>query len=919
MVKCYFRFFALVLAFQANVGFAQNEDRISLRLNNGKFSELVSHVESQSSYHFYYNPQQFDSARISVDAENQPLIAILDSVFYNTSNKYTFDKKNVYITTGRELVFELPIGFFNDESQKENTTAAALYDYLYSTEQKARLSEEEKIIEIGPRTNRIKTARASISGFIRNAINGEPVIGAVIYNETTKAGVPTDALGYYEIAIPTGRNDLRISCVGMNTATRKIMLYSSGKLDVELKEYITPLKEVIVEAERGANISGTQMGLDKMDIKTMKQVPVAFGETDVLKVVLTLPGVQSVGESSTGLNVRGGTTDQNLILFDEATIYNSSHLFGFFSAFNPDVVKGVELYKSGVPAEYGGRLSSVMEVTTREGNKKKFGGSGGISFITGRLTLEGPIKKGKSSFLIGGRSTYSDWLLQKVDNKNIQNSDGAFYDLNLHINSEINEKNTIDVTGYFSDDRFKLNNDTLYTYNNINGAINWKHTFTKKLFSEFSTSFSEYKYNVSTNDNPTYAGDLSYKIDQLNGKGDFSYFLNDKHTLNFGVNVIRYDLEPGTRLPFGPTSIVTPDVIAAEQGYESALYLSDKFEVSNKLSLSVGLRYSMFNYVGPHDVYSYQDGDMNVGSISDTTSYGKGVINTYQGPEYRLSARYMMSSESSVKFSLQRMRQYIHMLSNTTAISPTDIWKLSDPNIKPQIGDQVSLGYYKNLKANTIELSVEGYYKIMQNFLDYKGGAVLVMNHHIETDLLSAKGRAYGIELMAKKVTGKLNGWISYTYSRSLLKTSSELLSETVNGGREYPSNFDKPHSINVISNYRFSRRFSASLNYTYSTGRPITIPVQKYALDGSLRLFYTERNQYRIPDYYRLDFALNFEGNHKIKKLAHSSWSLSVYNLTGRRNAYSVFFKSEDGEIKGYQLSIFGSPIPTITYNFKF
>lgn len=919
-----YRLLVLVcLVFQITYASAQKqEQRVSLSLDNVSVPELVTSIESQTTYHFYFKASQFDSTKISIHVANISVPQVLDSVFYNTAIAYSINSNKVYLTKGRELVFDLPIGFYgNENAGQENTTEAAMFDYLYTTEQKERLSEEAKLFEVGPRSNRIKTPRAAMSGFIRNAVTGEPVVGAVIYNMATKTGASTDPLGYYSLTIPTGLNSIRISCVGMTTTNRKVMLYGNGKLDIELKEFVTPLREVIVEAERGANISGTEMGLEKLDIKTMKQVPVAFGETDVVKVMLTLPGVQTVGESSTGLNVRGGATDQNLILFDNATLFNSSHLFGFFSTFNPDVVKGVELYKSGVPASYGGRLSSVMEVTTREGNKKKFGGSGGIGLVTGRLTLEGPIKKGKSSFLIGGRSTYSDWLLKKIDNKDLQKSNGTFYDFNLHLNQEINEKNTIDITGYYSDDRFKLNNDTTYSYNNINGTISWKHTFEKKLFSEFSTSYSQYKYKVSNEFNPTYAGELSYKISQLNAKADFSYFINDKNTFTFGGSAIRYDLAPGIRIPFGETSITTPDRIQDEQGLESAIYAGDKIELSKKLSLSVGLRYSMFNFLGPNNVINYQpDVPKTEDSIVDTTAYAGGkTIQTYHGPEYRLSARYLLSSSSSVKFSVQRMRQYIHMLSNTTAISPTDIWKLSDPHIRPQVGDQISVGYYKNLKSNTVEFSLEAYYKTMENVLDYKGGAVLVMNHHIETDLLRAQGRAYGIEMLLKKVTGKLNGWVSYTYSRSLLKTTSSQPTEMVNNGKAYPSNFDKPHSANLIANYRFSRRFSVSFNSTYSTGRPITIPLQKYALDGSYRLFYTDRNQFRIPDYFRVDFAMNFEGNHKIRKLAHSSWSFSVYNLTGRKNAYSVFFKSDGGIIKGYQLSIFGSPIPTLTYNFKF
>lgn len=914
----------LLLFALSGIKSVQGQDQTNLisgEFQNLRFTDFISRIESQSSYYFYYDAPQFDSLTVTISTERQPLNVVLDSVFRDTKYYYLITSLNkVFLTKGREIRSELPLGFFDRKPDTENFDIA-MFDLMHNADEKKRLTEEERLFEIGPRSKIIKNSKATLSGYIRNVANGEPIAGAVIYNQSTSQGVATDHRGYYSISIPAGRNTLKISCVGMTETVRQVMLYADGKFDIELKEKVTALREVIVESERGANLSGTQMGLEKLDMKTMKQVPVAFGEADVLKVVLTLPGVQSVGESSTGLNVRGGTADQNLILFDNATIFNSSHLFGFFSAFNPDVVKTVELYKSGVPAEYGGRLSSVMEVTTREGNKKKFSGSGGIGLITGRLTLEGPIKKDKTSFLIGGRSTYSDWLLSKIPEKSIQNSDGSFYDLNLHINHEANDRNSFDFTAYYSDDKFKLNSDTLYRYNNLNGTFRWKHTFNSKFFGSFSSSFSQYKFGISSEQNPVEAFDLNSRIDQISGTVDLSYFTNSKHSLNFGASVIHYGIKPGDFQPLGELSLQSPDVVEDEQALESALYIADKFDVNRRLSLYAGLRFSFYQYLGPKNVFQYAEGiPREDDTITDTVAYSSGkVISSYQGPEYRLSARYTLNDNSSVKLGYQRMRQYIHMLSNTVAIAPTNIWKLSDPYVRPQLGDQISIGYYRNFKANTIEASVEAYYKTMKDFLDYKGGAVLLLNHNIETDILNTDGYAYGVEVLLKKVTGKVNGWVSYTYSRSFLQTSDAEISEAVNNGKVYPSNFDKPHDFTVIGNYKFSRRFNVSLNYTYSTGRPITIPLSKYYIDGSMRLHYSDRNQFRLPDYYRLDFAINFEGNHKIRKLAHSSWSFSVYNLLGRRNAYSVYFKSEDGVIKGYKMSIFGEPVPTITYNFKF
>lgn len=921
MKQIYRTLLIVALIFPGVTALAQEFHRIRGEFSQTPFSDFVRQVEAQTPHYIYYDAEEFDSLTVTGTFHDVDLAVVFDSLFQYTDYHYFGDPSGkIFLTRGREIRAELPVGFF-DVRPIQGDFDVALLDYLHDAEEKKRLSDEDRIFEIGKRTRRVRSGTATLTGNIRNVVNGEPVVGAVIYNETTGKGVATDPFGYYSIELPTGRNNLRISCLGMRETIRQVMVYDNGRLDVELAEFITPLKEVVIESERGANVSGTRMGTERIDIKMMKQVPVAFGETDVMKVVLTLPGVQSVGESSTGLNVRGGSADQNLTLLDDATIFNPSHLFGFFSAFNPDVVKDVELFKSGIPAEHGGRISSVMEVTSREGNKKKFSGAGGIGPITGRLTLEGPLQKDKSSILIGGRSTYSDWILDRIPNESLKNSTGSFYDLNFHFNHEADRKNTVDVTAYYSDDRFKLNSDTLYHYNNFNASARWKHAYGTKLFSVLSATYNTYKFNVSSDINPANAVRMDYEIQQLSGKADFSYQLNDKNLLSFGASAMRYDLSPGTLTPIGSESLISADRLDDEQALESAVYLGDEFELSPRLTLYAGLRYSFYNYLGPRSVFQYAPGQpRSESSMTDTLQYEKGQsIATYHGPEFRASARYMLGKDASIKVSYQRMRQYIHMLSNTTAISPTDTWKLSDAHIKPQTGDQYSIGYYRNFKANTIETSIEAYYKTLDNFLDFRGGALLTMNHHIETDVIGTQGRAYGLELMLKKVTGKLNGWISYTYSRSFLKTAGVESGETINDGMEYPSNYDKPHDVTVISNYRFSRRFSLSLNFTYSTGRPVTVPLQRYVLDGSQRLLYTNRNQARIPDYYRVDFAMNIEGNHKIRKLAHSSWSLSIYNVTGRKNAYSVFFRTENGEIKGYKLSIFAQPIPTITYNFRF
>jgi TonB dependent receptor len=496
--------------------------------------------------------------------------------------------------------------------------------------------------------------------------------------------------------------------------------------------------------------------------------------------------------------------------------------------------------------------------------------------------LEGPIIKGRTSFLLAGRSTYSDWILKKLRNAEFNKSTASFYDLNLDIGHKIDDNNHLTLSAYNSRDEFKLNTDTLYSYTDRNAALKWAHRFNQKLFGELTATASEYRFSMASEGNPINAFGLEYSIRQYQAKSDFNYILNQHHTLHGGLSSILYYLKPGSYLPRGAESLVIPDVLEGEKGLESAVYLGDNIEVNAKLSFYLGVRYSQFSYLAPREVFQYRKGSpLEVSNIVDTVQFSKGVIKPYQGPEPRINARYMLSKNSSVKFSYGRTRQYIQMLSNNTAIAPTDIWKLSDQYIKPQISDQFSIGWFK-------------------------------------TDVLNAKGKSYGAEFMIQKSVGRLNGWISYTYSRSFLKSQSQFAIETVNKGKYYPSNFDKPHAVNVISNYKFNRRINISLNLTYSTGRPITLPLAKFESDGVSRLIYSDRNAYRVPDYFRSDISINIEGNHKIKKLAHSSWTLAVYNLTGRRNAYSIFFVSENNKINGYKLSVFGQAIPTITYNFR-
>jgi hypothetical protein len=883
------------------------------------FEQFAREVEAQTPVRFYFDPAAVDSLFITLQVQQQPVRVVLQQALQNTALHFAIDDENRVFVTGTVINATLP-GEFYQPRATDGAMAASDEAPAASSTGRSRLvsASEYKVYSIGEGGG---SGKVTLAGHIRDQKTGEPVIGASIYSESPSIGASTDQFGYYSLTMPAGRYELKIRGVGIKNTKRQVVLRGNGKLEIEVDEDIVTLKEVVIEAEKDKNVAGMQMGLEKLDIKTMRQVPTAFGETDILRVIMTLPGVKTVGEGSTGLNVRGGAADQNLILFNDATIYNPSHLFGFFSAFNPDILQGVELYKSAIPAKYGGRLASVLDISTREGNKKKLGASGGIGPLTSRLTLEGPLVKDKSSFILSGRASYSDWILKQLSDKNFAQSSAGFYDLTGHISHEINEKNSVYATGYFSSDRFRLASDTTYHYTNLAATLKWRHNFTNRLYGVLTGTYSRYAYDVTSQQNPATASELKYAINQTGLRADFNYFPNSRHTVDFGATSQLYSIAPGSFLPRGDASLIRPDVLPQEKALESALYLSDKFDITPRLSVSVGLRYSFFQALGPREVYQYAPGESrSEATITDTLRYSDNqVLATYHGPEYRLSARFSVSDHSSVKASYTRTRQYIHQLTNTASISPTDVWKLTDNNIRPQVGDQYSLGYYRNFKSNTIETSVEAYYKTLHDFVDYKSGATLILNHHIETDIINARGKAYGVEVFVKKLTGKLNGWVGYTYSRSLVQVNAATTADMVNGGSYYPSNFDKPHDVTLVGNYRFSRRFSASVNFNYSTGRPITLPISKYYLGNSQRVFYSDRNAYRVPDYYRVDFALNIEGSHIVKKLAHSSWTVGVYNLTGRRNPYSIYFKAVNGQIRGYQLSIFGQPIPTVTYNFKF
>ena len=707
----------------------------------------------------------------------------------------------------------------------------------------------------------------------------------------------------------------------MKPTKRTVLVFSDGNLNVNMIPDVVLLENLTIKANADRNVSSVQMGVYKFDLDELKNVPKVFGENDIMKVALALPGVQNVGEGSSGINVRGGKADQNLILLNNATVYNPFHFFGFFSSFNADQLASTELYKSSMPVNFGGRLSSVLDVKTKSGNKEKLTGKGGIGLVTSSLSLEIPVIKGSTSITLGGRSTYSDWILAQVKDEAIRNSSPSFYDLSAGIDHTYGQANYFNASGYYSYDRFRLSTDSLYQYTNFNLSLDWKHYLNKKLSVEFIATTSHYDYQVDYNIEPSSAFTYGFDINDIYGQLKLDYSLSSSHSIQAGIDAKRYQINPGYRKPKTELSTVPFDQVASETGIEAAFFISDDFIINEKWSLTGGIRYSGFAPLGPGTTAVYQKGaPKSVESIIDSVSFSANeFIRTYYGPEFRSSLRYAIDDSRSVKAAFNSTRQYLHSLSNTVSISPTDTWKLSDLNVAPQLANQYSLGYFTNFKDNTIETSAELYYKSSKHIIDYKTNANLLLNKRLETDILQGDGKSYGIELFVRKSTGKVNGWMSYTYSRSLQRFISGFDEETINKGVFFPTNFDKPHVLNLVGNYKLTRRYNFSFNVSYASGRPVTYPTAKYTIGGAPVIHFADRNSFRIPHYFRIDIGVNAEGSHKLKKWAHGFWSFNVYNLLGRDNAYSVFFRSSEGTVKAYQLSVLGSAIPSISYKFEF
>ncbi len=762
----------------------------------------------------------------------------------------------------------------------------------------------------------------TLSGYVKDSKNGEGLIGASVYVQEIKTGVQTNDYGFYSITLPKGDYSLIISYIGYQKIQKNIVLNTNKNLNLELNDDTKVLEEITISSKKAdENVKNIEMSVNKIDIKTIQKMPALLGEVDIIKSIQLLPGVTSVGEGSSGFNVRGGTIDQNLILLDEAPVYNSSHLFGFFSVFNPDAVKDVKLLKGGIPSVYGGRVSSILDVRMKEGNTKKTQFSGGIGTIFTRLTLESPIVKDKGSFIVALRRSYIDILAKPFLNKDLRSSKFYFYDFTAKANYKLNDKNTIFLSGYFGRDTFGA--DFGFDWGNSTASLRWNHIFNNKLFLNNTIFYSNYDYSLQSDlkqKNTQDAFRWKSNIVNYSIKPDFTYYPNTRHTISFGGQSTYYTFNPGQAEAISggiSRSIGLPDKFALE----NSLYVSDEYKVNDALSLQYGLRYSNYSYLGPGNKLTLTNTN-NLGERKDVNqviSYSKGKsIQNYNNLEPRFAANFSITDKSSVKLSYNRLAQYLHLLSNTTASSPLDVWTPSTNNIKPQIADQVAIGYFNNISDNLLETSVELYYKALKNQIDYVRNADLLLNPTFEADLLFGKGRAYGAEFFIKKPKGAFNGWISYTLARS------ERLIEGINGNQWFPSKIDKTHNLTLVGIYDLNKKWSFSTNFILSSGTPASFPTNKYNWQGFVipHDVLDSRNTYRIPAYHRLDIAATKKTQHAFFKKGEGEIVFSIYNLYNRRNPFSVYVRQNEKnylQTEAVQYAVFGSIIPAVTYNFKF
>ena len=856
----------------------------TLRVRMVSADSLSQVIRTVTGAGVYVAGAKEDPAFYSVEAPREQFLSQALRKLQAAGYSVTYWEGRLYIIHGHPLRPTLDPDWFRSGTSAGTNSQEAL---------NAQATYLNKVYEIGD-PGKPGSGKATIHGYVRHKSTSEPIAGITVYDQHSQTYALTDAYGFWRIQIPTGDNYLNFSGYPMEDICLEVKVFGDGGLDVEMTEKVISLKAATISAESVSLHRNTAMGVEKIQADRIHTIPTAFGEADIIKAVLTLPGVQAIGEAPSGFNVRGGSVDQNLILFNNGTVFNPNHLFGILSSFHSELVSEAQLYKSSIPAEYGGRISSVLEIRTREGNAKKVNGSLGLGLLTSRFHLEGPLGSEKTTFLVGARTTYSNWILGLLPkNSHYHGGKTSFQDINASVTHKWNGRNSLQAFGYWSRDQFSFASDTSFHYSNLNAALRWRHLMDASHNMELSAGYDAYNSSFEADKNYEYgAYRYRFRLSQEYLKLIFRSTPSSAHSLTYGAQATLLQFNPGQMTPLGSQSGIANRQLPLQNGLEGSLFISDTWTAGEKFSLDGGVRMGIFVPFGSRHVYAM--------------------------PELRLSAKYSILPNWTLKAGINSLHQNLHMITNSSTVSPMDVWVMASDDVKPQDGWQAAMGTYWTL--GPLDISLEGYYKRTYNSLDYRSGATLLMNPDLARDLLTTIGKSYGAELMVRKSTGRLNGWISYTYSRARLKETQADDPFPINGGKWYLAPHDKPHSVKLVANYKFTHRYSISLNADYSTGRPITVPVSTFYYGGVKRMLYTERNAVRIPDYFRLDVALNVEPGHYLKQFTHMSFTLGVYNVTGRKNVYSVYYTLNDaGQPQGHMVSVFATQVPYINLNLKF
>ena len=871
---------------------------------NATTAQILKDMESKTGMRFFYRPEELPTRRISVNFSSLPLNQALDQVLEGSPLAYLEYRNG-------------QVAIMNAQVVKQVYTVN-YYQALARSREEVREPPRtrQQSINIGSVKSMSPSGRATLQGSVLNVEDNEPIIGANIIFTGIDGGTITDEHGDFTFDLPVGSHEMIIQYVGFDDLIKKVNIYEDGKTRLQMESAAVNLDAVTVTAQAAdASVENVQIGVTTLDVKNIKKIPAFLGEADVVKNLLLNPGISSIGEGATGFNVRGGNVDQNLILQDEGFFFNSSHALGFFSTFNTDLINSVQLFKGNIPATYGGRLASAMEVEMRNGDFERFRMRGGLGPVTSRIALEGPLVKNKVSILGGFRSSYSDWILKQVKVLEVNRSSSFFYDGNLRLAIKPSDKSTIILAGYASEDEFVYNAEFGFDYSTLMGQLIYKQIFTDNLFNKFSVTGSQYE-SAQTDLEGVDASQINTGVSYLRVKEHLTYTPRRDWQIDAGFSSIYYQVEPGKQAPFGDESEILSDGLDTEQGLESAIFANFEATLTPAFIISAGIRGVFYQFLGPFTEYQYSNADQPTETtITGTQDYGSGEnIASYSNLEPRVSMRYRFSENTSVKLGYSRTSQYINQIFNTDSPTPNSQWQLSNNYLLPQKSHNSSVGLFRNFEENNWETSLELYYRYIDQLYDFRDFAQLIVNDHIETELLQGIGRSYGAELSIKKKKGELNGWLSYTLSRS------ERQIEGINRDDWYPSNFDKTHDVSLVMNYQPNRRNTLTINFSYFTGRPTTPPVGNYRTSNGLIVpIYSERNQFRIPDYHRLDVAYTLGKGYKKDKKIQTSWTISVYNVYARRNAFSVFFtQAAFRQAQANKLAVLGSTIPSLTFNIE-